>query len=190
MGEPLDNAHRTVKFKSNGNEERRPQEEKGEGEAWLLGEVDSVDALPSKMTYTFMDFSCTMLSVGSYVFDLAMDVIVTAYFYHLAVSHGIYHYWYFGLSLAFILVPSLTMTGFSLRWYLIDLDNQSLPKVEEEYVAIYSYLLNPGYLAQVPMWRWVLRLAALMLQIAPILRYIDSVRYGLLSRYHAYLATR
>ncbi len=69
---------------------------------------------------------------------------------------------YFGLTVSFILLPSLTMTGFSFRWYLLDADNQQLPEV--------------------PLWRWALRLAVLMLQVAPILRYFDSIRYGVLSR--------
>lgn len=47
--------------------------------------------------------------------DLVMDCVVAYYFYHLAVDHGIYHYWYFGLTTFFIVFPSLTMTGFSFR---------------------------------------------------------------------------
>ena len=58
------------------------------------------------------------------------------------------------------------MTGFSLRWYLMDADNDGLD--------------DP-----VPLWRWILRLIVLFLQLSPILRYIDSIRYGLLSRVSA-----
>jgi hypothetical protein len=36
------------------------------------------------------------------------------------------------------------MTGFSLRWYLMDADNAQLPPV--------------------PLWRWLIRLVMLMLQ--------------------------
>jgi hypothetical protein len=42
-----------------------------------------------------------------------MDVTVALYFYHLGVSHGVYHYWYFGLTITFILV-SLDMKKFEL----------------------------------------------------------------------------
>ena len=56
-----------------------------------------------------------------------MDIIVCVYFYHLAVDSR--HFWYFGLTLAFILLPSLTMTGFSFRWYLMDADNSDLERV-------------------------------------------------------------
>ena len=52
---------------------------------------------------------------------------------------------YFGLTLTFILLPSLTMTGFSFRWYLMDADNAELERV--------------------PLWKWVVRLAVLMLQV-------------------------
>ena len=38
------------------------------------------------------------------------------------------------------------------------------------------------HLPKVPLWRWILRLLALILQLAPVLRYVDSIRYGLLSR--------
>ena len=115
-----------------------------------------------------------------------MDCVVAYHFFHLAVTHGVYHYWYFGLTVTFVLLPSLTMTGFSLRWYLQDAENAELPEV--------------------PTWRWILRILMLLLQvciiltyflsvhifkkkffrfslqIAPILRYVDSMRYGLQSR--------
>ena len=107
--------------------------------------VDAVDALPANLRYSNFDLFCTLISIATYVFDLAMDVIVAVYFYHLAVGHGIYHYWYFGLTVTFILLPSLTMTGFSFRWYLMDADNEQLPKV--------------------PMWKWLVRLCLLMLQV-------------------------
>ena len=58
------------------------------------------------------------------------------------------------------------MTGFSLRWYLMDADNSQLPPV--------------------PVWRWFIRLIVLMLQFAPVLRYFDSMRYGLKSRWAGY----
>lgn len=62
------------------------------------------------------------------------------------------------------------MTGFSFRWYLHDLDKQDVPNV--------------------PTWSWALRLIALMLQVAPILRYMDSIRYGVLSRLADWKASR
>ncbi len=63
----------------------------GDEEGSLLG--DHVDALPAEKRYSCMDLLCTVISMATYVFDLSMDVVVAVYFYHLAVSHGIYHYW-------------------------------------------------------------------------------------------------
>jgi len=124
--------------------------------------TDETDALPESLRYNVFDLLCTLISILTYVVDIVMDCVVAYYFYHLAVDHGIYHYWYFSLTLVFIVLPSLTMTGFSFRWYLMDSDNPQLPKVS--------------------LLRWCLRLVVLLLQVAPILRYVDSIRYGLRSR--------
>lgn len=131
-------------------------------EALLEKKLDEIDALPTHLRYNNFDLSCTIISILTYLFDLVMDCVVAYHFFHLAVTHGVYHYWYFGLTVTFVLLPSLTMTGFSLRWYLQDAENAELPEV--------------------PTWRWILRILMLLLQIAPILRYIDSMRYGLQSR--------
>ena len=125
-------------------------------------DYDETDALPENLRYNVFDLLCTLISILTYVVDIVMDCVVAYYFYHLAVDHGIYHYWYFSLTLVFIVLPSLTMTGFSFRWYLMDGDNPQLPKVS--------------------LFRWCVRLLVLLLQVAPILRYVDSIRYGLRSR--------
>lgn len=134
----------------------------GSGAAESEVDLDEPDALPSKLHYSFLDLVCTLISILTYLFDLAMDCAIAYYFYHLGALHGIYHYWYFGLTIAFIVFPLLTMTGFSLRWYLMDADNPMLPEVS--------------------VGKWILRLVVLVLQFAPLLRYLDSIRYGLLSR--------
>ena len=118
--------------------------------------LDTVDGLPENLRYNLFDLTCTLISMVTYLFDVVMDCVVAYYFYHLSSAHGIHHYWYFGLTMVFILLPSLTMTGFSFRWYLMDSDNHQLPEVS--------------------LWRWVLRLVVLVLQLAPVLRYIDSMR--------------
>lgn len=124
--------------------------------------LDQVDALPPTLRYSNFDLLCTSISIFTYLFDLVMDCVVAFHFFHLGINHGVYHYWYGGLTVTFVLLPSLTMTGFSLRWYLMDAENSQLPPV--------------------PTWKWILRVIVLLFQIAPILRYIDSMRYGLLSR--------
>jgi len=122
---------------------------------------DEVDALPENLRYNWFDLLCTLISIATYIADLVMDCVVAYYFYHLATKHGIYHYWYFGLTTVFIIMPCLTMTGFSFRWYVMDNDHSE---------------------TKVSMTRWIIRLIVLFLQIAPILRYLDSIRFGLLSR--------
>ena len=76
-------------------------------------EEDEVDALPSNLRYNNFDLTYTLISVLTYLFDLIMDCAVAYYFYHLAAEHGIYHYWYFGLTVSFILLPSLTIVSYT-----------------------------------------------------------------------------
>ncbi len=131
--------------------------------------IDETDALPANLRYSNFDLFCTSISIFTYLFDLVsrlyfhslfilpecfmlfqvMDVIVAYYFYHLGAEHGIYHYWYFGLTLTFVLLPSLTMTGFSLRWYLMDAENSQLPTVS--------------------LWRWIVRILVLIFQVSEVI---------------------
>ena len=113
--------------------------------------IDETDALPESLRYNWFDLMCTLISVLTYLADLAMDCVIAYYFYHLSSAHGIHHYWYFGLTVFFIVMPSLTMTGFSFRWYLMDSDNPQLPRVS--------------------IWRWLLRLIVLVLQV--VMTYCD-----------------
>lgn len=108
--------------------------------------LDEIDALPPSLRYNNFDMLCTIISISTYLFDLVMDCIVAFHFFHLGVTHGVYHYWYFGLTLTFVFLPSLTMTGFSLRWYLIDAENSQLPPV--------------------PTWKWILRVIVLLFQVS------------------------
>ena len=93
---------------ANGNEYKTEVlEEKSEATENLLNaaeadrtnlSIDEADALPASLRYNALDFLCTIISVLTYVVDVVMDCVVAYYFYHLAVDHGIYHYWYFGLT--------------------------------------------------------------------------------------------
>jgi len=44
---------------------------------------DEVDSLPHDLRYSNFDLLCTVISILTYLFDLAMDVTVASYFYHL-----------------------------------------------------------------------------------------------------------
>ena len=72
--------------------------------------ADEVDALPEKMQYTYKDLAVVLLSILSFLIDTGTDVWVAVHFYR---SQRMYE---FALTLVFIVVPALTMTGFSLRW--------------------------------------------------------------------------
>lgn len=116
---------------------------------------DTTDALPSKLNFNLLDIFGIVLSICTYFMDVALDIL-------LAVVHfrnG--NTWYFTLTVCFIAVPSLTMTGFSLRWYLVDADEKQMPKVSTR--------------------KWIFRIVFLVFQMGPVLRYIDSLYYGLKS---------
>lgn len=75
---------------------------------WL--QYDEVDALPTTLRFNFFDMFCILLSMGTYLFDLGMDIYV-AYVYFI---RG--YVTYFVLTLVFVIIPAGTMTAFSLRW--------------------------------------------------------------------------
>ncbi|XP_053200341.1 XK-related protein 4-like [Panonychus citri] len=114
---------------------------------------DKVDALPADMKFTWLDGLAILFSIGSFLFDIGTDIAV-------AVIHFTNKdYWYFGLTLSFILFPTLVMTGISLRWYVLDAREEGSPKVSTT--------------------QWTLRVIFLLFQLGPILRYIDSLIYGI-----------
>ena len=119
---------------------------------------DRVDYLPTEMSFTLLDAFGIMFSIGSFLFDIGTDIAV-------AVIHFRNNdFWYFGLTISFILIPTLVMTGISLRWYVLDSREEGSPKVSSK--------------------RWRLRVIFLLLQMGPILRYLDSLRYGFKFRNH------
>lgn len=75
---------------------------------WL--QYDEVDALPESLRFSWFDIICISFSMATYIFDLAMDLYV-AYVYY-ATEYILY----FIITLIFVIIPSVTMTAFSLRW--------------------------------------------------------------------------
>ncbi len=71
---------------------------------------------------------------------------------------------YFGLTLAFVLLPTLVMTGISMRWYVLDSREKGSPSISK--------------------CQWIIRFIFLLLQLGPILRHFDSLMYGLKFRQH------
>lgn len=105
---------------------------------------DTTDALPKNLSFTVLDIAGIIYSICSFFLDVAFDIFVALVHY----NNG--NIWWFTLTVCFVAVPSLTMTGFSLRWYLVDADEKKLPPVSTT--------------------RWVLRIVFLVLQMGPLLR--------------------
>ena len=103
-------------------------------------------------SYTNRDMLLTIYSIISYLFDVGSDIFVAWTYYHGD------DWWWFGLTVAFIVVPSVTMTFFSLAWYLQDKDNS-------------RNMLHP--------LQWASRAVFLFLQLGPILR--SALQYILLA---------
>lgn len=99
---------------------------------------------------------CIALSIITYVLDIVLACVLL-YFYSVEREGT-----YFALTLTFMLVPALFMTTFSLRWYIVDHDDPSIGKTS--------------------LTQWIIRILFLLLQIAPLLRYIDTLIYGIKSK--------
>ncbi|RWS31505.1 XK-related protein 4-like protein, partial [Leptotrombidium deliense] len=113
---------------------------------------DNIDALPTEMAFTWLDAIAIFFSIGTFLFDIGTDVVVAVIHYQ---SHN---YVYFALTACFIIIPTLVTTGISLRWYVLDAQEESSPPVSA--------------------LQWTLRIIFLLLQLGPILRYFDSLVYG------------
>ncbi|KAG5884623.1 hypothetical protein JTB14_023818 [Gonioctena quinquepunctata] len=99
---------------------------------------------------------CIALSIITYVLDLVLACILL-YFYSIN-GYGLY----FALTLTFVIIPALFMTAFSFRWYIVDHDDPSL---------------EPTSVTQ-----WIVRLVFVLLQLTPLLRYTDTLIYGIRSK--------
>ncbi|XP_074641924.1 XK-related protein 6-like [Tubulanus polymorphus] len=73
---------------------------------------------------------------------------------------------YFACSVAFIVFPSVTMTLFSLWWYITDYRQEMAHNGKSRAGAL----------------KWILRSIFLILQLAPVVRYMESLYYGVKSQ--------
>ncbi|KAJ8934521.1 hypothetical protein NQ314_013304 [Rhamnusium bicolor] len=121
-----------------------------------LKQNDSPDKFSDSGRFGVFYVVCIALSIITYVLDLVLSCILL-YFYSVN-GHGLY----FALTLTFIILPALLMTTVSLRWYIVDHDD---PSVGRTSVA-----------------QWIVRIIFLLLQLAPLLRYIDTMIYGIKSK--------
>lgn len=105
---------------------------------------DEVDGLRAKASFGWLDITCILVSICSYVADLGTDGFIAATYYRAE------HYWYFGLTVAFVAVPAITMSGMSTKWYIKDQNNEHLPHVSR--------------------WRWAFRIFCLIFFLSPVAR--------------------
>ncbi|OQV22900.1 XK-related protein 6 [Hypsibius exemplaris] len=151
----------SILFHPGGNDPKpplRPKYERmhsGRLSVYIPEEEVEVDAIPNRRPYRLRDMLLTMWAIGTYIFDYVMDWVVAAGFYR----DGDYNW--FGLTVAFIVVPHLTMMCFSLAWYLQDRKHHPSDQLQS---------FNSK--------QWLIRMVVLVLQLAPVLRYVDSLRYG------------
>lgn len=112
--------------------------------------ADQTAAKLKKTKVTYMDITCTIFPTITYVVDIVFDIIVAAnHFKNGHEKFGI-------LTVCFIVIPAVTMSGFSFWWYLTD-----------------------EYKNKVSTKRWILRVIFLLLFIAPIFRYVVFQSYTL-----------
>lgn len=115
--------------------------------------LDRTDGLPDPIDYSWIDVAFIVFSICSFFFDVITDILV-ARFYWLNDDM-----WYFTMTIIFITIPTFVVTIISLRWYIVDSREEGAPKVS---------LLT-----------WFIRSIFLILQLGPVIRYIESLIYGL-----------
>lgn len=123
-------------------------------------ERDEIDRLPSKDRANNWDIAGFVISIISHLVDVFFDCNL-AYRYYLNGSLG-----YFFTTLGFILIPAIINTGFSLRMYVLDQDNNHRSKT-----------LTKKFTK-----RRILCVLVLIFQLAPVLRYFDALQYAIKSK--------
>lgn len=125
------------------------------GETTTEDLVDGVDLRTKRleMSFSLLDAASLVFSMSSYFLDLVTDTAV-ACFHYLNQD-----YWYCALTLAFIILPTFITTAISLRWYIVDSQVEGSEPVSRT--------------------QWITRFIFHVLQIGPVLRYYESLQYGL-----------
>ncbi|XP_013382547.1 XK-related protein 6 [Lingula anatina] len=117
---------------------------------------DTVDHPPEHLSYTCLDALFTISSVVGYIADTGFDIaLAVEYWYHR-------DFLLFGWTAALIVLPSIILTVCSIRFYILDAKHSEAP---------------PEHCL-----RWLLRAVFLLLHLAPVIRYIESIYFGYKSR--------
>ncbi|CAG9766153.1 unnamed protein product [Ceutorhynchus assimilis] len=128
-----------------------------------LARIDTIKGSdsPGKISESYHSFGtfyvcCIVLSIFTYLTDLVLAV--TLLYHYSNQGYGLY----FALTLTFVLLPAICMSTLSLRWYIIDHDDPSVGRAS--------------------LVHWMIRILFLLLQISPLLRYIETLVYGIRSK--------
>ncbi|KAG5889742.1 hypothetical protein JTB14_018964 [Gonioctena quinquepunctata] len=123
-------------------------------------ERDEIDRIPSRDRATNLDIAGFIFSIVSHIADVFFDCNV-AYRYYAAN-----HLNYFVTTLAFIMIPAVINTVFSVRMYVLDHENLNR-----------STTLTKRFTK-----RRLCCIIVLLFQLAPILRYFDALQYAIKSK--------
>ncbi|KAL4706151.1 hypothetical protein ACJJTC_013616 [Scirpophaga incertulas] len=117
---------------------------------------DEPDRMPNNLSITNLDITLYVVAIVGHFVDLGLDInVAMRYFLAQKMME-------FGWTLVFILLPAFVNTAVSIRMYSQDKKQES---VTNEFTK-----------------RKYLRIFILILQMAPILRFIDSLIYAIKSR--------
>ncbi|KAJ8967408.1 hypothetical protein NQ314_002915 [Rhamnusium bicolor] len=122
---------------------------------------DEVDQIRSKDRATNWDIASFIISIISHIVDVFFDCNLAYRYYKMPNSGG-----YFLATLAFILIPAIINTAFSLRMYVLDHENKNK-----------STTLTKRFTK-----RRICCIIVLLFQLAPILRYFDALLYAIKSK--------
>lgn len=125
------------------------------GSGRAIDYTDGVDMRTKRidMSFDYLDAASLVFSMISYFLDLFTDTVVAVFHYMND------DYWYSGMTAAFILIPNLVTSCISIRWYLSDSQQDSMEPVSK--------------------FQWFVRFLFHFMQVGPILRYYESLQYGL-----------
>lgn len=125
------------------------------GEATAVDSTDGVELRTKRldMSFSLWDAASLMFSISSYFLDLITDIAVACFHY---LNND---YWYCALTLAFVMLPNLVTTSISLRWYIVDSKLEGSEPISKS--------------------QWLLRFFFHVFQIGPVLRYYESLKFGM-----------
>lgn len=129
----------------------------------FINHKDETDRLPSRDRATYWDEAGFIISILSHIIDVGLDCNLAVRYY---LSNQIV---YFYTTLAFILIPAVINTAFSLRMYMLS----EAGELEVNKVKTLTKQCTS---------RRILILLILLFQLAPVLRYFDALRYARKSR--------